>query len=623
MRVALVVMPLASVHRPSLAAGLLQAAVRRRGIDCHTKYFNVTLWKMLGPEAYRYFCHEAPVTALAGEWAFSRAYHGRRPGAREAYEREVLDCPVWGMAPENRRHVWALEEVAPLFLRVAFESCDWGRYGLVGFTSTFEQTMPSLALARMIRERYPRVKLAVGGANFEAGMGRYYLERFPFLDYVSTGEADVSFPRLCESLRDGREEVPPGFLYRRNGEVVESPRPREPGPASNLDALPTPDYEDYFQVIRASAPELEAGMWLPVEASRGCWWGEHSHCTFCGLNGETMAFRRKSWRRVVEETEELARRHGPVPLQFTDNILAMEYFKELLPFWAGQPSRTEKFFEVKSNLKRRHVRLLREARITRVQAGVESLADETLKVMRKGVSGAQNVALLRWCHELGVEPMWNALFGFPLEDPADYERMLSVMRKMTHLRPPDACSPIRMDRFSPNHARWREQGFTRIEPMPAYRHVFAFEEEVLEGLACYFRYEHPRFDEVRARGKELRTFTRQWWGRYLAREHGELAVKPHWQGGFVLVDSRFNVERASERLTESTLALLLACDGPSSREKALRAAAEATGASGTEGLERELARLLERGIIAHLGSLLVTLALLPEGLRMERLSRIN
>ncbi|OJT17855.1 hypothetical protein BO221_43435 [Archangium sp. Cb G35] len=622
MKVALVVMPLAAVYRPSLAAGLLQAALKARGIECQTKYFNVTLWKMLGAEPYRFFCHEAPMTALAGEWAFAQAFHGRREGAREAYAREVLDHPVWGMPTALRGHVWALEAVAPSFLRIAFESCDWGQYGLVGFTSTFEQTMPSLCLARMIRERYPKVKLVAGGANFEAGMGRQYMEQYGFLDYVATGEADVSFPRLCENLREGRGEVPPGFLYREGGEVRESPRRKEPGYA-NLDVLPTPDYEDFFQLVRTSAPELGAGMWLPLEASRGCWWGEHSHCTFCGLNGEAMTFRRKSWRRVVDELEEVGRRHGATPVQYADNILAMDYFKDLLPHWAGQPVRTEKFFEIKSNLKRRQVRLLKDAGITRVQAGVETLADGTLKVMRKGVSGAQNVALLRWCQELGVDSLWNVIYGFPREDVDDYARTLSLLQKMGHLRPPDICSPIRMDRFSPNHAGWREQGFTRIRPMPAYRHVFSLPEETLHELAYYFDYEHPRFDEVLARGAELQAFILQWQERHRRRENGELAVRPHWRGGFVLVDSRFNLTPASERLAEATVALLLACDAPVSREQALRTAAEATGSEDAGALERELSRLLERGIIASLGSLLVTLAMLPDGLRTERLVRAH
>ncbi|WP_257459659.1 RiPP maturation radical SAM C-methyltransferase [Archangium lipolyticum] len=615
MRVALVVMPLAAVNRPSLAAGLLQAAVKHRGIECHTKYFNVLLWKMLGAESYSFFCHEAPMTALAGEWAFSQAFYGRRGSAREAYAREVLDQPVWGLAPEKRTHVWALEELAPLFLRVAFESCDWGQYDLVGFTSTFEQTMPSLCLAKMIRERYPHVKLAAGGANFEADMGRQYMEHFEFLDYVATSEADTSFPQLCENLRDGRDEIPAGFLYRRGGAVHQSPRSRGSG-SPELDALPTPDYEDYFRVMHTSAPQLAQGMWLPVEASRGCWWGARSHCTFCGLNGETMAFRRKSTRRVQEETEEIARRYGPIPLQFADNILGMDYFKDLLPYWAEQPARTEKFFEIKSNLKRRQVKQLRAAGITHVQAGVESVTDGILRVMRKGVTGAQNVALLRWCQEAGVESLWNVLYGFPQEDLDDYERTLSLLRKMVHLRPPDAVSPIRLDRFSPNHARWREHGFTRIAPMPAYRHIFPFPQETLEALAYYFDYEHPQFGQVLERGAALNAFCREWKERHQRRESGELAVRPHWQGGFVLIDSRFTVSPRSERLSAEALALLLACDAPASREQALRAVA---GDSRSVDPTPVLERLIEQGVIASIGSLLVTLAILPEQLRAEEL----
>ncbi|HZI03838.1 MAG TPA: hypothetical protein VEZ71_07435, partial [Archangium sp.] len=115
----------------------------------------------------------------------------------------------------------------------------------------------------------------------------------------------------------------------------------------------------------------------------------------------------------------------------------------------------------------------------------------------------------------------------------------------------------------------------------------------------------------------------QWQERHRRRENGELAVRPHWQGGFVLVDSRFNLAPASERLAEATVSLLLACDAPTSREQALRTAAEATGGSNAEALEGELSRLLERGLIASMGSLLVTLAMLPEGLRTERLARAH
>src|SRR5262249_46486845 len=152
-----------------------------------------------------------------------------------------------------------------------------------------------------------------------------------------------------------------------------------------------------------SLPE-SAPLMLTVQAARGCWWGQRSHCTFCGLNGESMEFRHKSWRRVVDETDELIARHGSIPLQFADDLVALSYFEDLFPHWAGRGNATSKLFEIKSNLKRSQLALLKQAGVDIVQPGIESLADGTLRVMRKGVSAAQNLAVIRWCKELGINP---------------------------------------------------------------------------------------------------------------------------------------------------------------------------------------------------------------------------
>jgi ribosomal peptide maturation radical SAM protein 1 len=619
MRVALIVMPFASMDGPSLAAGLLQAALLRRGIECTTKFFNVTLARMMGVPPYHLFARGVSTTVLAGEWAFSQAYFGERLSTWERYRTEVLDVPIWGMDRDTHDRVLALRELAPVLVRVALESNDWTRYDLVGFTSTFEQTMPGLCLARAIRERSPRTRIAFGGANFERGMGRPYMAHFPFIDYVSTGEADLSFPALCEHLRDGRPGVPPGFLYRDGGGVRESPRRRDEGFVP-LDDLPTPDYSDYFRVLGATMGHDALSPWLPVEASRGCWWGEHAHCTFCGLNGDGMAFRKKSFRRVVDEVDELTDRHGPRLLQFADNILGMGYFDDLLPFWSSRGDSVPKFFEIKSNLKRSHVKLLRDAGVTSIQAGVESLADGTLRIMQKGVTGAQNIALLRYCQELGVRAHWNVLFGFPGEDPRDHAATLELLQKMTHMAPPDACAPIRMDRFSPNHARFREHGFTRIAPMPAYRHVLPFSDEELAETAYYFLYEHPGHDEAMALGGRLIEFTRLWQQKSASGERGELRLVEA-QGGHVVVDSRFNLAPETRRLDPLEVAALYACDAPATRRVALRRASRRAPGVGAEKLEAALARLVERGVIAEVGSHLVTLALLPGERPLERPAR--
>ena len=67
--------------------------------------------------------------------------------------------------------------------------------------------------------------------------------------------------------------------------------------------------------------------------------------------------------------------------------------------------------------------LLARAGVRSIQPGIESFSDSVLRLMRKGVTGLQNVQLLKWCRELGLRPYWNLLWGFPGEDPQEYARM--------------------------------------------------------------------------------------------------------------------------------------------------------------------------------------------------------
>lgn len=607
MRVALVVMPFASTDSPNLAAGLLKALLQERGIACDCKYLNLIFSRLLGEERYRRLVRLSRSPVLAGEWMFSQLYFGPSFSTWESFRREVLAHPVWGISDEEQDLVQELRELAPTFLRLAYEACDWSGYDLVGFTSTFEQTLPSLCLARMIRRHHPGVRIAVGGANFEGPMGPPYLDLFPEIDYVSTGEADVSFPQLCENLSQGIDSIPAGILARDS-------RPGSGNATApvSLEALPFPDYGDYFQAFARTFPRSSPSG-LPLQASRGCWWGQKHHCTFCGLNGESMTFRRKSWERVAQETAEMEALYRPASFIFADNILAMDYFSTLLPHWSDGDSRTPKFFEIKANLKREHVLALKKANVLFIQSGIESLSDRTLDLMDKGVSVVQNIALLRWCREMGVHAYWNLIFGFPGEDLDDYPRMHELMQKLVHLNAPEGCAPIRLDRFSPNFERWQEKGFLEVRPLPSYAHVFPLEEDGLRQLAYYFEYRHAHSERILDLARDILDFGVLWRQRSERKENGTLAVRRHLDGGWVLVDSRFNRPEAAHRLTPEDLLVLRLCDAPTTRDALFRKAAG-------QRVETAYEALLEKEAICEIGQKIIALPLLPDELRQSSLS---
>src|SRR5262249_25530900 len=206
------------------------------------------------------------------------------------------------------------------------------------------------------------------------------------------------------------------------------------------------------------------------------------HCTFCGLNGSTMAYRSKSAGRALGELEHLSRKHPGCDVQVTDNILDLGYFKEFLPALAERRLGLDLFYETKSNLRKDQIRLLRRAGISRLQPGIESLSDAVLKLMRKGVSGLQNIQLLKWCRELGVLPHWTGLWGFPGEPPEEYPRLAGVVPLLTHLPAPVSFGPIRLDRFSPNFFDAERLGFADVKPLGPYRHIYPVSDEALANL---------------------------------------------------------------------------------------------------------------------------------------------
>src|SRR5713101_4503887 len=138
-------------------------------------------------------------------------------------------------------------------------------------------------------------------------MGAETVRCFSFVDAAVSGEADLVFPELARRvLRAQPLSDLPGVRMRERIDEEFAAGRFDNGPmVREMDKLPVPDYSDFFEQFKASRYDRE---WQPsvfLETSRGCWWGERMHCTFCGLNGSTMTFRSKSARRGLHQLNQL------------------------------------------------------------------------------------------------------------------------------------------------------------------------------------------------------------------------------------------------------------------------------------------------------------------------------
>src|SRR5689334_21736757 len=98
-----------------------------------------------------------------------------------------------------------------------------------------------------------------------------------------------------------------------------------------------------------------------------------------------------------------------------------------MPRLVGDARRYELVYETKSNLRKDEVELLAAAGVSELQPGIESFSTPVLERMGKGATRLLNVQVLKWCAELGVKVSWNLLYGFPGEDPREYEAMAELL----------------------------------------------------------------------------------------------------------------------------------------------------------------------------------------------------
>ena len=355
-------------------------------------------------------------------------------------------------------------------------------------------------------------------------MGRQLLASVEWIDNVCTGEGDEAFPAFVDEIVKGNVAAEiRGMPGRRT-----SSEPADPVLIRNLDALPSPDYRDYFDRVRASPLGEDLQPRLLFQSSRGCWWGEKQHCTFCGLNGQGMAYRSKSAGAVFDELQTLVTSYGVKRLSSVDNILDVRHISALFPQLRDSGLDLELFYEVKANLRFDQLVTLKEGGVTAIQPGLESLSNEVLRLMRKGCNALQNIQLLRWCKELGIAVAWNILSGFPGERPEAYEAMAALAPLLTHLPAPSSCSAIRLDRFSPLFIDCTKLGLIRVRPKPGYYYVFPFGRRELERIAYFFDFDYA---DGRSPGDYTVGLTRAvaaWWQAALQPDDQRPRLNARW-----------------------------------------------------------------------------------------------
>lgn len=572
-KIFLINMPFANLALPSIGLTQLKAVVDstfRDKVSVEIVYLNQDFVRYMGVMKYVRQINESmgSHTSGIGDWFFRRSAFPNHTDNSEAYFRRYY--PHGDEATrEFLNFVNEKREGLDQFLDSQIEKYGMADAFAVGFTSMFSQTGACLAMAKRLKNINPNIITVMGGANCEAPMGKEIAKNVEQIDYVFSGPALKGFPELLKHCMnqefDQCNSISGVFTKQNCGpslplvKIGQCGTDRDFGEELDIDTKIKLDYRSFINTYLDNFPKAKHKLTLTFETSRGCWWGAKSHCTFCGLNGNSMAYRAMNPELALEQFTDLFD-YAPEVLIFqsVDNILPKSYLKDVLPH-VETPRGATIFYEVKADLRDDEMRVLAKAKVKEIQPGIESMATSTLKLMRKGTTAFHNLALMKHCVNYDIKPSWNLLVGFPGERKEVYEKYVRDLPNLMHLYPPVGAFPVRFDRYSPYFNKAQEYGLD-LQPMDFYSYIYPFGKESIKNLAYYFvdtnitaEYSTTMIRWIGKIRERVNTWTAKWNG-------GAQSLRPQLyfkQDGDakIIYDSRFD-KAVEHRLDPVTLQLL-------------------------------------------------------------------
>ncbi|MGD0494762.1 MAG: radical SAM protein [Candidatus Bathyarchaeia archaeon] len=309
--------------------------------------------------------------------------------------------------------------------RKLLEKLSSNQFSLVGFSLNEKEESYKMAfdLAKNTKTSYG-LPVIFGGALFgHPELCVEYLS-LPFVDFVASGDGELTLPRLVEALnRPKLEEVPGLWRKTKNGKII---APRTESSIEDLDSVPYPCYDDFN--LQEYSPAL------PILTSRGCPWGK---CRFCNdIAGAACHFtyRERSAENVFAELSYLKRKYSSVKIfPWNDQMICFNLTRlreicdliresDLEIFWAGgiysMPGLGREVFQD-----------MFSAGCRAISFGVESGSQRILWRMLKGTTVKTNERIIKDANRAGLKVRTGFIVEYPGETREDVEKTIAFLRK--------------------------------------------------------------------------------------------------------------------------------------------------------------------------------------------------
>lgn len=275
---------------------------------------------------------------------------------------------------------------------------------LHGFSARFNQWIPSLVLADIIKAENPKQPIVIGGFDSEDEAVSFMGTSNNF-DFAIWGEGEIPLLSLCNGLKNNTHEFNkiPRLVYRKEeSELISTKNESGSCGYTELDNL-SPDFKDYFKYAKKYGIKQE-DIVFPIEDARGCRWNK---CKFCFLN-INYNFRAKSNEKIVSEIVETSKKYGIYSFLFVSTDIAglqIKGFEDLLDRMLQALSHDNEYiFSCELIPKNIPMSIIKKMAMLNfaVQIGYESTSDSLLAKMNKITRFADLIFFIKFAQKYGL-----------------------------------------------------------------------------------------------------------------------------------------------------------------------------------------------------------------------------
>ncbi|HRG88871.1 MAG TPA: radical SAM protein [Chitinophagales bacterium] len=302
------------------------------------------------------------------------------------------------------------------------------------------QLRQAIPVTRMIREKYPHIKIVWGG-YFASNQYKSVITS-GYVDVIINGPGDYAFPKLFEHFETNLPyNSINNLIFRQYDEIVITPKDSLYD-QDQLNDLPYEKLNNFYPISKYLGKSYLGTKTIAYHSSFGC----PFTCSFCAVVPIYNAkWKGQSAQKIYRNIKLLRDTYGGNAIEFHDNNFfvsekrTVEFAKLIMNdnmvWWGeGRIDTIDKYSD-------ESLELMRKSGCKMIFFGAETGNDDILKQMDKGgkQSGEQILKFAERLRRFGIIPEYSFVLGLPAETPEKVMRQIdediAFITRVKHANP--------------------------------------------------------------------------------------------------------------------------------------------------------------------------------------------